>query len=128
VGCGVDVTIEADANADKKLTDLRGSSDHPANFGRLCVKGSKLLETNTVSGRLLSPMIDNKKASWDDAITHAASKLNQIIAQHGPDSVAFYVSGQLLTEDYYMYDPILVENTPIKKSNTNLIFTFGRKF
>jgi assimilatory nitrate reductase catalytic subunit len=107
VGCGVDVTIEADANADKKLTDLRGSSDHPANFGRLCVKGSKLLETNTVSGRLLSPMIDNKKASWDDAITHAASKLNQIIAQHGPDSVAFYVSGQLLTEDYYIANKLM---------------------
>ena len=95
VGCGVDVTIEADANADKKLTDLRGSSDHPANFGRLCVKGSKLLETNTISGRLLSPMINNKSASWGDASTHAASKLNQIIAQHEPNSVGFYVSGQL---------------------------------
>ncbi|MGK0382904.1 MAG: assimilatory nitrate reductase catalytic subunit, partial [Flavobacteriales bacterium] len=47
VGCGVDVTLIADAKADKKLTDLKGSSDHPANFGRLCVKGSKLLETNS---------------------------------------------------------------------------------
>ena len=107
VGCGVDVTLIADANADKKLTDLKGSSDHPANFGRLCVKGSKLLETNSVSGRLLSPMIGGEKASWDDAITHVARKFNQIIAKHGPDSVAFYVSGQLLTEDYYIANKLM---------------------
>ena len=81
VGCGVDVQI----SADKTLTDLVGSSDHPANFGRLCVKGSKLLETNTVSGRLLSPMIGGKKASWDEAITQVASQFNQVIAEHGPD-------------------------------------------
>jgi assimilatory nitrate reductase catalytic subunit len=107
VGCGVDATIEVDVNADKKLTGLIGTSDHPANFGRLCVKGSKLLETNTLSGRLLSPMIGNKKANWDEAVTHVASKLNQIIAEHGPDSVAFYVSGQLLTEDYYIANKLM---------------------
>jgi len=73
VGCGVDVQI----SADKTLTDLVGSSDHPANFGRLCVKGSKLLETNTASGRLLSPMIGGKKASWDEAITQVASQFNR---------------------------------------------------
>jgi assimilatory nitrate reductase catalytic subunit len=96
VGCGVEVQI----TADKKLTDLKGSSDHPANFGRLCVKGNKLLESNSPTGRLLSPMIAGKKASWDEAIEQVASQFNQIIAQHGPDSVAFYVSGQLLTEDF----------------------------
>ena len=63
VGCGVDVQI----STDKILTDLVGSSEHPANFGRLCVKGSKLLETNTVSGRLLSPMIGGKQASCRSA-------------------------------------------------------------
>jgi assimilatory nitrate reductase catalytic subunit len=103
VGCGVDVQI----SADKTLTDLVGSSDHPANFGRLCVKGSKLLETNTVSGRLLSPMIGGKQASWDEAITQVASQFNQVIAEHGPDSVAFYVSGQLLTEDYYVANKLM---------------------
>ena len=103
VGCGVDVQI----SDDKKLTDLKGSSDHPANFGSLCVKGSKLLETNSASGRLLSPMIDGEKASWDDAITQVATKFKQLIAEHGPDSVAFYVSGQLLTEDYYVANKLM---------------------
>ena len=103
VGCGVDVQ----GTADNKLTDLKGSSDHPANFGRLCVKGSKLLETNSASGRLLSPMIEGEKASWNDAIGQVASKFSQIIAEHGPDSVAFYVSGQLLTEDYYVANKLM---------------------
>ena len=103
VGCGVEVQI----TGDKELTDLKGSSDHPANFGRLCVKGSKLLETNSPTGRLLSPMIAGEKASWDDAIQQVASKFNQVIAQHGPDSVAFYVSGQLLTEDYYVANKLM---------------------
>jgi assimilatory nitrate reductase catalytic subunit len=103
VGCGVDVQM----SADKKLSDLKGSSDHPANFGRLCVKGSKLLETNSPTGRLLSPIIDGKKASWEDAIGQVASKFKQLIAEHGPDSVAFYVSGQLLTEDYYVANKLM---------------------
>jgi assimilatory nitrate reductase catalytic subunit len=107
VGCGVDVAIIADANADKKLTDLKGSSDHPANFGRLCVKGSKLLESNALSGRLLSPLIGGKITSWDEAIIQVANKFNQVIAEHGPDSVAFYVSGQLLTEDYYVANKLM---------------------
>ena len=103
VGCGVDVQI----NANQELTDLTGSSDHPANFGRLCVKGSKLLETNSITGRLLSPMIGGKKASWEDAIDQVAVKFNQVIKEHGPDSVAFYVSGQLLTEDYYVANKLM---------------------
>jgi assimilatory nitrate reductase catalytic subunit len=103
VGCGVEVQV----SADNKLIDLKGSSDHPANFGRLCVKGSKLLETNSPSGRLLSPMIDGNKASWEESITQVASKFNQLIAEHGPDSVAFYVSGQLLTEDYYVANKLM---------------------
>ena len=88
VGCGVDVQISAiTANNDKskKLTALEGSNDHPANFGRLCVKGSKLLETNSLSGRLLSPTIGGKKVGWDEAISHVANKFNQVIAEHGPD-------------------------------------------
>ena len=110
VGCGVDVQISAiTANNDKskKLTALEGSNDHPANFGRLCVKGSKLLETNSLSGRLLSPTIGGKKVGWDEAISHVANKFNQVIAEHGPDSVAFYVSGQLLTEDYYVANKLM---------------------
>jgi assimilatory nitrate reductase catalytic subunit len=103
VGCGVDIQI----SADKALTELKGSSDHPANFGRLCVKGSKLLETNSLSGRLLSPMVGGKKTSWDEAISQVANKFSQVIKEHGPDSVAFYVSGQLLTEDYYVANKLM---------------------
>lgn len=105
--CGVGCGVEVQTTADNKLTDLKGSSDHPANFGRLCVKGNKLLETNSVSGRLLSPMIGGKKASWDNAITKVANKFKQLISDHGPDSVAFYVSGQLLTEDYYVANKLM---------------------
>jgi assimilatory nitrate reductase catalytic subunit len=103
VGCGEEVQI----TSDNKLTVLKGSSDHPANFGRLCVKGNKLLETNSATGRLLSPMIAGKKAGWDDAIDQVASKFSQLIAEHGPESVAFYVSGQLLTEDYYVANKLM---------------------
>ena len=109
VGCGVDInvskanqsTLELDSAAkNSKLTGLTGTPEHPANFGRLCVKGTNLLETNSLDGRLLHPKVFGKKASWESAIGHIATKFSQTIAEHGPDSVAFYVSGQLLTEDY----------------------------
>jgi assimilatory nitrate reductase catalytic subunit len=103
VGCGVEVSIDEN----KQLSSLQGSSDHPANFGRLCVKGSKLLETNSTNGRLLSPTIHGEKATWPQAIDKVASKFSQVIAEHGPDAVAFYVSGQLLTEDYYVANKLM---------------------
>ncbi|MEP1553320.1 MAG: nitrate reductase [Paraglaciecola sp.] len=103
VGCGVDVSLDSSGN----LSSVTGSSDHPANFGRLCVKGSKLLETNTTDGRLLNPTIMGEQASWEEAIEHVAKKFNEVIAEHGPDSVAFYVSGQLLTEDYYVANKLM---------------------
>ena len=103
VGCGVEVNV----SADKQLSGLTGRADHPANFGRLCVKGSKLLETNSVNGRLVYPSINGQTASWDDAISMVANKFKQVIAEHGPDSVAFYVSGQLLTEDYYVANKLM---------------------
>ncbi|MFT2090765.1 molybdopterin-dependent oxidoreductase [Paraglaciecola sp. 2405UD69-4] len=103
VGCGVDVNLDTKG----KLLSVTGSSDHPANFGRLCVKGSKLLETNSADGRLLYPTIMGERASWDEAIEKVANKFNEVIAKHGPDSVAFYVSGQLLTEDYYVANKLM---------------------
>lgn len=102
VGCGIDVTVN-----DSKLTRVDGSSEHPANFGRLCIKGSSVLETNDLSGRLLQPMIANATVSWDEATRHVADKFNQTIAKYGADSVAFYVSGQLLTEDYYVANKLM---------------------
>ncbi|WP_026052693.1 nitrate reductase [Gayadomonas joobiniege] len=102
VGCGIDVKINA-----QTLTQVTGSSEHPANFGRLCVKGSSVLQTNDVSGRLLQPMIGDSRVSWDEAFTKVATKFKQVIDEHGPDSVAFYVSGQLLTEDYYVANKLM---------------------
>jgi assimilatory nitrate reductase catalytic subunit len=80
---------------------VAGDPDHPANYGRLCSKGSALGETLGLEGRLLHPEIHGKTASWDDALSLVATRFSQTIAAHGPDSVALYVSGQLLTEDYY---------------------------
>ena len=103
VGCGVEVNIDHN----NTLSGLQGSSDHPANFGRLCVKGSKLLATNDSHGRLLHPTIGGEQVDWSTAISHVADKFTQVIAEHGPDSVAFYVSGQLLTEDYYVANKLM---------------------
>ncbi|MDO6712443.1 molybdopterin-dependent oxidoreductase [Aliiglaciecola sp. 2_MG-2023] len=108
VGCGVDVQVEKPADGGEyRLNQVNGSSDHPANFGRLCVKGSKLLETNGLEGRLLSPKIQGQDVDWQQATQHVANKFRQIIAEHGPGAVAFYVSGQLLTEDYYVANKLM---------------------
>jgi assimilatory nitrate reductase catalytic subunit len=97
VGCGI--IAKREENGD---VSVRGDPDHPANFGRLCSKGSALAETLSLDDRLLFPEIGRKRASWDEALDLIASKFGETIEQHGPDSVAFYVSGQLLTEDYYV--------------------------
>jgi assimilatory nitrate reductase catalytic subunit len=81
---------------------IAGDPEHPANFGRLCSKGSALGETLGVETRLLHPMVDGKRASWEAALDHVAAKLAAIRAEHGPEAIAFYLSGQLLTEDYYV--------------------------
>lgn len=108
VGCGVDVQLDASTQSDSPLlTSLQGTIEHPANFGRLCVKGQNLLETNVESGRLLAPEVDGKKCTWSAAINRVAGNFKQIIERHGPDSVAFYVSGQLLTEDYYVANKLM---------------------
>lgn len=102
VGCGV--LLRADGRGGLAV---RGDPDHPANFGRLCSKGSALGETVGLEGRLLTPMIDGRAAGWDDALDHVADRFRETIATHGPDSVAFYVSGQLLTEDYYVANKLM---------------------
>jgi assimilatory nitrate reductase catalytic subunit len=102
VGCGVIATRDAGGDV-----NVRGDPDHPANFGKLCSKGSALAETLSLDDRLLFPEVDGKRASWDTAIDRVASRFTQTIAEHGPDSVAFYVSGQLLTEDYYVANKLM---------------------
>ncbi|MER8824965.1 molybdopterin-dependent oxidoreductase [Mesorhizobium sp. M0938] len=104
--CGVGCGVLAKVAADGEVT-VRGDPDHPANFGRLCSKGSALAETIDLNGRLLYPEIRDRRTSWDEALGVIASTFSQTIAEHGPDSVAFYVSGQLLTEDYYVANKLM---------------------
>src|SRR5687768_14923875 len=102
VGCGV--IIEA---VGERIVGVRGDPDHPANFGRLCTKGATLHLSAHDDNRALYPELRLKRetprerASWDEALDLCAARFAATIREHGPDSVAFYISGQLLTEDYY---------------------------
>lgn len=104
--CGVGCGIIASLNADGQVT-VRGDEQHPANFGRLCVKGAALGETVGLTGRLLFPEVDGGRATWAQALAAAGSRLREIIDEHGPQAVAFYASGQLLTEDYYVANKLM---------------------
>jgi assimilatory nitrate reductase catalytic subunit len=104
--CGVGCGILADVLPNGEVA-VRGDTDHPSNFGRLCSKGSALGETIDLEGRLLYPEVNGQRASWDSALDLVASRFLRTIAEYGPDSVAFYVSGQLLTEDYYVANKLM---------------------
>ena len=111
VGCGVIIESEG-----TQITGVRGDPDHPANFGRLCTKGSTLHLTAsapiTRQTRLLRPMQRARRGEapqplgWDAALDEAAGRFAGIVQAHGPDAVGFYVSGQLLTEDYYVFNKL----------------------
>ncbi len=100
--CGVGCGVLADADG-----TIKGDPDHPANFGRLCSKGAALGETIGPEGRLTVPRINGQDADWDTALDLVAEQFQSAIRDHGPDSVAFYVSGQLLTEDYYVANKLM---------------------
>jgi assimilatory nitrate reductase catalytic subunit len=102
VGCGVLLRPDGQGGL-----EVRGDPDHPANLGRLCSKGSALGETLGHDQRLLTPQVDGQAAPWDSTLQLVADRFSQTIADHGPDSVAFYVSGQLLTEDYYVANKLM---------------------
>jgi len=107
VGCGVLATPDGNGGA-----LISGDGEHPANYGRLCSKGSALGETLTLEGRLLYPMIRcgkgvMERVDWSDALDHVAHRLNHIVARDGAKSVAFYLSGQMLTEDYYVANKLM---------------------
>ena len=107
VGCGVIITEN-----EGQIAGVRGDPDHPANFGRLCTKGSTLHLTASSEGRAFYPELRKDRSAtrartdWDQALDHAVDRFADIIEKHGPDSVAFYVSGQLLTEDYYVFNKL----------------------
>jgi assimilatory nitrate reductase catalytic subunit len=106
VGCGVLATPDGKGGA-----AISGDPEHPANLGRLCSKGSALGETLSLESRLLHPMIRCKgvleRVAWSDALDHVANRLQHIIARDGADAVAFYLSGQMLTEDYYVANKLM---------------------
>ncbi|HWS76706.1 MAG TPA: molybdopterin-dependent oxidoreductase, partial [Quisquiliibacterium sp.] len=111
VGCGV--IVESDG---RRITGVRGDPQHPANAGRLCTKGATLHLTAsdevTRQVRLLRPQLRPRRGGplqpmgWDDALDHASERVADIVARHGPDALGFYVSGQLLTEDYYVFNKL----------------------
>lgn len=104
--CGVGCGIEAQIKADGELS-IRGDQSHPANFGNLCSKGLALGETVSHQGRLLHPSVDGIEQNWPTALDHVATQFSKTIEEFGPESVAFYVSGQLLTEDYYVANKLM---------------------
>lgn len=107
VGCGVLIETE-----NGKISGVRGDPDHPANHGRLCTKGATLHLTADPTYRLHYPerravrAQPGERVSWDMALDEAAARFAETIRQHGPDSVAFYISGQLMTEDYYVFNKL----------------------
>lgn len=102
VGCGVLASVDGDQNV-----AIEGDPAHPANFGKLCSKGYALGDTLEHSSRLAHPWISGTQVDWPTATRAVAEGLKETITQHGPDSVAFYVSGQLLTEDYYVANKLM---------------------
>jgi len=111
VGCGVVIESVGDT-----ITGVRGDPEHPANFGRLCSKGASLHHTAsrpvTLQTRLLQPLQRTERGTapqamgWDAALDLATERFARTIAAHGPDAVGFYISGQLLTEDYYVFNKL----------------------
>jgi assimilatory nitrate reductase catalytic subunit len=81
---------------------IEGDPKHQANFGKLCAKGNALAATLGPENRLLYPEIAGRRASWDQSLDLIARRFSEIADKHGSESIAFYLSGQLLTEDYYV--------------------------
>ena len=104
--CGVGCGMVAEYDGSGTLS-LRGDPSHPANYGRLCSKGATLGETLGHAGRILTPQINGESVSWNQALGAVAGRFRSVIDEHGPEAVAFYVSGQLLTEDYYLANKLM---------------------
>ncbi|TDB61395.1 nitrate reductase [Arundinibacter roseus] len=111
--CGVGCGIVVQQQANGRLT-LEGDKSHPVNKGHLCSKGMNLHYTAMdYSDRLLYPQMRMNRSmplqrvSWDAALERTATVFRRFIEKYGPDSVAFYVSGQCLTEEYYLVNKLI---------------------
>lgn len=103
VGCGM--VLETDG---KKIIKVSGDKNHPSNFGRLCTKGQTSAQALVNSGRMESAFVrtgrsrDPVLAPIAQAISTTAKRLREILDQHGPDAISFYVSGQMSIESQYL--------------------------
>jgi len=113
VGCGLRVIVDGDE------VKVAGDAEHPSNRGRLCSKGTALADTVGLEDRLLYPIVNGQRVAWDIALGKVASGFADVIAEHGPDAVAFYVSGQLLTEDYYVANKLMKGYIGVANIDTN---------
>jgi assimilatory nitrate reductase catalytic subunit len=102
VGCGIVASVD-----DAGQVSVTGDPSHPANLGSLCSKGSALAEITAHDGRLLYPEVEGSRSDWETALSYVAGQFVQIVEQYGADALAFYVSGQLLTEDYYLANKLM---------------------
>lgn len=109
VGCGLIVKKDW-----RNRIQVEGDVDHPVNRGMLCSKGMNLHHVvNDTSDRLLYPEMrwsrshPRERVTWDEALDRAAGVFRSIIEKHGPDSVGFYISGQCLTEEYYIANKLV---------------------
>ncbi|WP_458734319.1 nitrate reductase [Zobellella taiwanensis] len=98
VGCGVKVDSQGVPG---------GDAGHPANLGALCVKGMALGESQSLPNRLLYPRVNGEQVDWPGAVDHIARRFGELVERHGPGAIAFYGSGQMLTEDYYVANKLM---------------------
>src|SRR3569832_1600177 len=123
VGCGVIISSDGAV-----ITGVRGDPEHPANFGRLCTKGStqhltpqplQRQERALVPEMLVARDQARARSSWEDTQNFIAEKFAQTIREHGSDSGGFYISGQLLTEDYYVFNMLAIGLIGTNNIDTN---------
>ncbi|MEU7719511.1 bifunctional nitrate reductase/sulfite reductase flavoprotein subunit alpha [Streptomyces tibetensis] len=128
VGCGL--VLDVGTGPDGRRTVLKASGDraHPANAGRLCTKGATTADLLAAPGRLTGALVREVRgeeaapAPVAEAITETAARLRAIVDEHGPDAVAFYVSGQMSLEAQYLANKLAkgFVGTNLIESNSRL--------
>lgn len=104
--CGSGCGLLAKRNEDGTFS-IRGDPDHPASFGRLCPKSAALNDISVQKSRLLVPRVDGQECDWDEALKVVAENFSKTIAEHGPDSVALLMHGNMQTEAYYVANKLM---------------------